>query len=183
MDFKLSYSYTTPKAEVRLCPEKGGYGLYAKQRIEKDDLICVWGGVIATAEELADMPEETRTHGLQVEEQIYMVPVDEGDPADYVNHSCDPNAGLSGQICLVAMREIQPGDEICFDYAMSDSSDYDEFECHCGSSNCRGCISGNDWKLPELQARYEGYFIPYLQRRFRKLTNGNNGMNWVKTSP
>ena len=175
MDFKLSYSYTTPKAEIRPCPEKGGFGLFAREPIEKDGLICVWGGVIATAEELADMPAETRTHGLQVEENIYMVPVEEGDPADYVNHSCEPNAGLNGQICLVAMRDIMPDEEICFDYAMSDSSDYDEFECHCGSPSCRGCITGNDWKIQELQKRYEGYFIPYLQNRIRKLAKSKTG--------
>jgi hypothetical protein len=26
-------------------------------------------------------------------------------------------------------------------------------------------VSGDDWKLPELQKRYEGHFSPYIQRR------------------
>jgi hypothetical protein len=68
----------------------------------------------------------------------------------------------------VAMRDIAVDEEICFDYAMSDSSDYDEFECGCGSPNCRKRISGSDWKKPELQKRYKGYFSPYLQQRIDK---------------
>jgi hypothetical protein len=76
---------------------------------------------------------------------------------------------LSGQITLVAIRDIEPNEEVCFDYAMSDSSDYDEFECHCGTTSCRTKVTGLDWKLPELQRRYRGYFSPYLQRRIDRM--------------
>jgi len=110
-----------------------------------------------------------QTHGIQVEEGIYLIPTRTGDPGDYFNHSCNPNAGMNGQICLVAMHDIKKDDEICFDYAMSDSSDYDEFECHCGAPNCRKHVTGNDWKISALQQRYKGYFVPYLQRRIDQL--------------
>lgn len=65
--------------------------------------------------------------------------------------------------------DIAPGEEICLDYAMCDGSAYDEFECGCGSPNCRGYVSGDDWKRPELWERYKGYFSPYLQRRIDRL--------------
>jgi hypothetical protein len=62
---------------------------------------------------------------------------------------------------------------------MSDSSDYDEFECQCGASNCRRTITGKDWMNPELQQRYFGFFSPYLQRRIAKILHeaksNNNG--------
>ena len=77
--------------------------------------------------------------------------------------------GLIGQISVVALRDIYPGEEVCFDYAMSDSVPYDEFTCACGELNCRGRVTGNDWMLPDLQARYAGYFSPYLQRRIHRL--------------
>jgi uncharacterized protein len=159
------YSYTSPKLELRSFPQKGGFGLFAREYIKSGETLCVWSGQVYTEEQLADVPIERAQHGLQVEENVYLLPLGVGDPADYVNHSCDPNAGLNGQICLVAIRDILLDEEVCFDYAMSDSSDYDEFECHCGSPMCRGRITGNDWKIPELQNRYDGYFIPYLQRR------------------
>jgi hypothetical protein len=57
------------------------------------------------------------------------------------------------------------GEELTFDYAMSDGSDYDEFECHCGAGICRGTVTGQDWQLTELQHRYAGLFSPYLARR------------------
>ena len=44
------------------------------------------------------------------------------DIARFMNHSCEPNAGLSGQVVLVAMRDIRDGEEILYDYAMSDGS-------------------------------------------------------------
>jgi SET domain-containing protein len=162
-------SYTNPKVELRSCPGKGGFGLFAREPIAKDEVLSVWGGEIMTGEELTQQSEARQKHGLQVEENIYLLPIVDDDPADYYNHSCNPNAGLSGQICLVAMRAIAVDEEICFDYAMSDGSDYDEFECHCGAENCRKTVTGSDWRLPELQKRYAGYFIPYLQRRIDKL--------------
>jgi uncharacterized protein len=86
------------------------------------------------------------------------------DPADYVNHSCDPNCGIVGSVLLVARRRIAAGEEICFDYAMTDTDDYDEFECRCGSEQCRGVVRGSDWKRAEIQDRYQGWFSSYLQR-------------------
>ena len=63
------------------------------------------------------------------------------------------------------MRDIEAGEEVCFDYAMSDGEPYDEFDCQCGTPLCRGQVTGNDWQRPELQKRYDGYFSPYLQAR------------------
>lgn len=60
-------------------------------------------------------------------------------------------------------------EEVCFDYAMSDGSPYDEFDCTCGAADCRRRVTGNDWCRPELQQRYAGYFSPYLQRRIEQL--------------
>lgn len=167
---KVHGSVLSPKLEVRACLEKGGWGVFAKEKIKKDDLLCVWGGIAMSGEEARSQSTYRLTHGLQVEEDVYLIPIMDAEDADYFNHSCNPNAGLNGQITLVAMRDIEAGEEVCFDYAMSDSSDYDEFECHCGAPNCRKRITGNDWKLPELHERYKGYFIPYLQRRIAALT-------------
>ena len=66
---------------------------------------------------------------------------------------------------LVARRDIAPGEEICFDYAMSDTDPYDEFLCACGMEGCRGLITGADWKRPELQVRYRGWFSAYIDRK------------------
>ena len=144
-------------------------GLFAREPIRAGELLAVWGGQVLTGEQLRLLPMERRVHSIQIEDDLYMVPLTYGEPADYFNHSCDPNCGLSSPITLVAIRDIAIGEEACFDYAMSDSSDYDEFECHCGSPLCRGIVTGRDWMLPALQGRYRGYFSPYLQRRIDKM--------------
>lgn len=158
-------SYLSPRLDLRACSEKGGYGLFAREPLEKDEVLAVWGGIIVPGSRLTEYSEYVRTHGLQVEDDLYLLPLTEDDPSDYFNHSCNPNAGLLGQITLVAMRPIAVDEEICFDYAMSDSNPYDEFQCGCGTPICRGRITADDWKRNDLQQRYRGYFSSYLQRR------------------
>ena len=80
---------------------------------------------------------------MQVDDQLYLVSRPPFAPADLVNHSW----------------------ELCFDYAMTDTNDYDEFVCSCGTPSCRGLITGGDWKLPELQERYAGFFSSYITRK------------------
>jgi uncharacterized protein len=159
------HSFLSGKLEGRSFPGKGGKGVFATERVEKGEILTVWGGIVVPGSRFFEFTDYARTHSIQVEEDLYLMPLTGDDPADYFNHSCDPNAGLYGQISLVAMRVIEKGEEVCFDYAMSDSNPYDEFECSCGSPNCRGKITADDWALPDLQKRYEGYFTPYLQRR------------------
>ena len=42
--------------------------------------------------------------------------------------------------------------------------------CHCNTASCRRVIDGHDWRRPELQDRYRGYFSWYLQRKIDVLT-------------
>ena len=86
-----------------------------------------------------------------------------------LNHSCEPNCGLVGQTLLVAMRDIAPGEEMCFDYAMCDASDYDEFRCLCEAPTCREVVTGSDWRDPDLRTKYHGWFSPYIARRIAAL--------------
>jgi len=160
-----AHSFLSPKCDVHPIPNRGGHMVVAREAIAKGELIVVWSGTLVTGEELNGMPPTVRRYSLQVEENQYLVSLSDCEPPDYVNHCCSPNAGLSGQIALVAMRDIGAGEEITYDYAMSDGSPYDEFACSCGSPHCRGHVSGEDWRRPELWQRYAGYFSPYLHRR------------------
>jgi len=164
-----SFSHLNPKCEAREHPE-GGCGIFATGMISKDELVSLWGGRIVHKDQLdPSMPRFTQ-RVLQMDEDLYLLTAEEKEPNDCFNHSCNPNLGFFGQIGLVALRDIQAGEELMFDYAMSDGGPYDEFECFCGSANCRGKITGNDWKLPELWGKYKGYFSPYLARRIKLLS-------------
>ena len=162
------FSYISPKLENRPNNEKGNCGVFARLPVKKGELISLWGGKIISADEVdRDMADFTQ-RVLQIEDNFYLL-TPSMEPADCFNHSCDPNVGLTGQIGLIAMRDIQAGEEVCLDYAMCDGSNYDEFDCSCGTPECRGRITGEDWKRPELWERYEGYFSPYIQRRIAVL--------------
>ena len=132
-------SYLSPRLRGLPKANGNGNGIFAQESLKKGELLAVFGGSVYPWELFAALPERERSLSLQVEENLFLVPDKIGE-GDYVNHSCDPNAGLSGQIALVAMRDIQPGEEVCFDYAMSDTVPYDEFDCRCGAENCRGGV-------------------------------------------
>ena len=163
------HSHLSPKLEARPFPEKGGFAVHAREPIAKGELLVLWGGrIIAESELDFDIPHFTQ-RVLQIEEGLYIIQPEPLEPSDYFNHSCTPNAGFSGQISLIAMRDIDVDEEVCFDYAMCDGSPYDEFICSCGSPDCRGEVTGEDWKRPELRERYAGYYSSYLQRRIEML--------------
>lgn len=50
------------------------------------------------------------------------------------------------------------------------SDDY-ALDCRCGSPLCRAKLSGEDWKLPELQQRYQGYFSLYIHNKIERGMN------------
>jgi hypothetical protein len=163
-------SYLTPKAELRSAGGKG-FGIFATAAIARDEPVVGFGGRVVERREFDQLDTHERTHGIQIDDDLFLVSPPELDPADYTNHSCEPNAGLRGNVVVVAMRDIEAGEEICIDYAMCDTYDYDEFVCECRTPSCRGLVTGGDWQRPELQALYAGYFSTYLHLRIGIETN------------
>lgn len=162
-------AYLTDKCEVQNRDVTGGKAVFAREVIEPGELIGVWSGRIVTADELDELPADIRRHTVQVEEGLYLASLSPDEAPDFINHSCEPNAGLDGQVALVALHRILPGEEVTIDYAMCDGSPYDEFDCACGSALCRGRVTGEDWRDPALWQRYAGHFSPYLARRIEAL--------------
>jgi hypothetical protein len=100
---------------------------------------------------------------LQLNSDTYLLSGDVPEAGDMINHSCEPNCGISGTSSVQALRDIEIGEELSFDYAMSDSSQYDEFTCACGKDKCREKITGMDWQKKDLQAKYSKYFSAYIE--------------------
>jgi hypothetical protein len=157
-------SWLHPDAEARDTEAKG-IGVFATAPIGAGTTVAAFGGCAVDADELHDLGDDVTEHAIQIDDNLFLASIPPFDPADHVNHSCDPTCGLVGAVLLVTRRDVAAGDELCFDYAMSDSADYDEFDCSCGTALCRGVVRGTDWQRPELQARYAGWFSSYLERR------------------
>lgn len=164
----MDYNWLSSKAEARPAGEKG-WGAFAVEAIASGETVAAFGGWVMTTEALQSLSHERQSRSIQVDADLYLVSGETPEPGDMLNHSCEPNCGLLGQLVLVAMRDIAPGEELSFDYAMCDASDYDEFRCLCEKPSCREIVTGSDWRSPELQAKYAGWFSPYLARRIAAL--------------
>ena len=164
----MDYNWLTPKAEARPAGDKG-WGSYVTSPIAAGETVAVFGGWVVDEARLATMSLDRQHRSIQIDAALYLVSSDTPEPGDMLNHSCEPNCGLQGSQILVAMRDIEPGEELSFDYAMCDASDYDEFRCLCGAPTCRDVVTGSDWRDPVLQTRYAGWFSPYLVRRIAAL--------------
>ena len=82
----------------------------------------------------------------------------------YLNHSCDGNVGFDDDGDFVARRRVAKGDELTYDYGLAESNPRFRMVCACGSSNCRGVVTGNDWKDPVFRERNLNYMLPRLRR-------------------
>ena len=78
---------------------------------------------------------------------------------------------ISDEYFLAAQNKDE---ELTVDYAFIDNEDY-SFKCTCGSTNCRGTITGFDWKIKELQEKYYDYFAQYLKDKINEERNKENG--------
>ncbi|HZS06334.1 MAG TPA: SET domain-containing protein-lysine N-methyltransferase [Blastocatellia bacterium] len=64
-----------------------------------------------------------------------------GNGTQYINHSCRPNCytrTVHGHILFMALRDIEPGEEITADYG--ESYHENTVKCGCGVTGCRGKI-------------------------------------------
>lgn len=166
----MSASYLSPKVRP-VALTAAGRGSIAAEPIGAGDVVAAFGGRCMTHDEFDLLPHDQQVRSLQIDEQLYLAGSTEPEPADFINHSCEPTCGMRGNSVLVALRDIAVGEAITYDYATSDGSSYDEFECACGTAACRGKVTGHDWMLPELQLRYRGNFSPYLAARIASLAS------------
>jgi uncharacterized protein len=171
-------SYRSPKTVVR--PSTiAGRGLFADTAIARGEIVCVKGGHLLDKVEFAKYQRAANDAELQIADDLFLAPVTEAEFEDvmmFLNHSCEPNVGIQGQIVFVAMRDIAAGEELTLDYATIDQ-DCEPMACRCGAEGCRRLITGRDWQRPELQRKYGSYFAWYLLEKIRAQPSvpGNGG--------
>lgn len=150
-----------------------GLGVVALQPIAAGTLVVMFGGSVITSSEFEELSHDMQNFPFQITDDLFIGPRDEEDIGigERINHSCEPNVGFSGPIALVALRDIAAGEEITLEYATCVASNDDAFmmSCGCGAPSCRGTITGQDWKLADVQARLLPHFQPFLQEKVRAL--------------
>ena len=158
----MDYNWLTPKAQMRVTPGKGS-GSFAISKISKGEIVASFGGNVIDQSELTNYSADRVSRSLQLNIDTYLLSGAFPEDGDMINHSCEPNCGIAGTSSVQALRDIEIGEELSFDYAMSDSSHYDEFTCACGKDKCREKITGMDWQKKDLQSKYGNFFSAYIE--------------------
>lgn len=146
-----------------------GKGIFAKEFIKKGEMVFIKGGHLLTRDEIFSTGVINSYFPISDEYFLGAMSKKEEDNIKlFENHSCNPNCGLRGEITFIAMRDINKDEELTTDYAFIDNEDY-QFECTCGSKNCRKVVTGYDWKIKELQDKYYDYFAQYLKEKIDEI--------------
>lgn len=90
----------------------------------------------------------------------------EGTPFRFINHSCEPNAAISGTKTVVALEKIPKNTEITIDYSMTDADPHWSIQCHCKSKTCRKEIRAIYTVPTHVFKRHMPYIPRYFQRAY-----------------
>jgi SET domain-containing protein len=125
-------------------------GVFAAEDIASGELIFQLTGRVITLEEVLAKGSQ-QANPVQIGTHTY---IDVESPGVFINHSCEPNSGIVGDVRLLALRNITAGEQICMDYSTTMSEDLWTMKCLCGSAKCRDIVRDFDHLPPELKARY-----------------------------
>jgi SET domain-containing protein len=136
-----------PRIEVRES-RVHGRGVYATKPIPKGTRIIEYTGQRVPWEDGPDDENNPHTFLFGLESGEVINPEIGGNDARWINHCCDPNCEAieeDDRIFIYAMRHIEAGQELFYDYAMEidepiTEESKKEFACQCGNSNCRGTM-------------------------------------------
>jgi uncharacterized protein len=168
-------SWLHPSVVVR-ASTIAGRGLFATVDLPAGTEVSRLGGRLVDEAELrrlisgGDTGERAYVDSIVVGPDRHLV-LDRGSANRFGNHSCDPNLGWTDAYTLSTMAEVPAGTELVSDYSMSTADPLYLLRCHCPSTRCRQMVTGDDWRIPQLQERYDGWWVPYLSRLVRELRN------------
>ena len=165
------YLFSLPKPHfspgVKLMPSDiGGIGLKAQRDIQAGEIVVVELGPVVSRK-FIEVIESLTGYECNLcigwDSYILHAPLHEDYQGGYINHSCDPNAGLLTNGVWCAIRDISQGEEVTCDYGTFETYPGWSMDCQCGSPHCRKTITAQDYKNDDLRKRLGAWFAPYLK--------------------
>ena len=153
-----------PKVVVRRVAGKGR-GVFAKEKIKKGEEVAAFDGKVYGWRSRAWTTNERDVlhHAIQFEEKKWR---DSAGIARVLNHSCEANCGVIDLFRLVAMRDVSPGEEVTWDYEMTEDSPWYRLRCRCGTPSCRKVI-GTYQRMPAaVRRKYKGFISSWLVEKY-----------------
>ena len=130
-----------------------GKGVFALQPIRAGETVIEYVGERITWKEALrrhphDPSQPNHTFYFHIDDQHVIDANVGGNAARWINHACDTNCEADeqdGRVFIKAVRDIQPGEELFYDYGLVIEGRLtarlkSEYPCHCGSPNCRGTL-------------------------------------------
>lgn len=145
-----------------------GKAVFAARRFVEGDVLIEFTGRRFRADQVPSLMRGSEDRFVQVTPDHYMGP--SGRIDDLVNHSCAPNAGLrftEDGVFLVAVRGIEPGEEVSWDYSTTLRESNWHMICQCRAPTCRRVIGNFETLDPDRQEwfRARNLVAPYLRRK------------------
>jgi SET domain-containing protein len=137
-----------------------GKGVFASRRIELGELVWDYAGEERWIKEI---PEKLWRYCFQVDYDRYVVPA-EGSAGWFMNHSCEPNCVIMGRTKIVALRRIESGEEVAFDYSTNVGWEGFSMECKCGKKACRKTVRSYTFLPEDLKGHYGACVSGFLLR-------------------
>jgi SET domain-containing protein len=137
-----------------------GTGVFSCKRIRKGEPIVEYKGALIThqqADELHHGDIDTGHTFLFTLNDKWIIDANrKGNVARWINHSCAPNAiafvhehksgkAKKDKVIIEALRDIEPGEEITYDYGFEFDVPYTKkllaiWACRCGAPQCTGTM-------------------------------------------
>jgi SET domain-containing protein len=147
--------------------DRKGRGLYATKDIKEGTRIIDYIGKIITKKQTEESKKFDNAKPIYLFNLNKKYDLDGdvfGNTARLINHSCSNNCDYNGtglKLWVIAIKDIQKGDELTADYGFGYDQDYKQFPCKCGTKNCCGYIV-------RAESRWR------INKKFRLTINKNN---------
>lgn len=160
--------------------EDRGFGVCTLKPIPSGHFILEYLGEVVSETEFRrrmteEYSQERHHYCLNMDGRTVIDGYRMGNLTRFVNHACQPNCEMQKwnvnglyRMVLFALRDIQPYEEISYDYNFHAFNLETQQACRCGSSQCRGVIGGKWQRSGQVGThslrctRASSYTIPLL---------------------
>nr|XP_040043729.1 histone-lysine N-methyltransferase ASH1L isoform X1 [Gasterosteus aculeatus aculeatus]XP_040043730.1 histone-lysine N-methyltransferase ASH1L isoform X1 [Gasterosteus aculeatus aculeatus] len=152
----------------RFRAEGKGWGIRTKETLRSGQFIIEYLGEVVSEQEFRSrMMEQYFAHSgqycLNLDSGMVIDSYRMGNEARFINHSCEPNCEMQKwsvngvyRIGLFALKDINSGIELTYDYNFHSFNTEEQQACKCGSESCRGIIGGKSQRINGLPGKTGG---------------------------
>uniref|UniRef100_A0AAY4DNU6 Histone-lysine N-methyltransferase ASH1L-like n=1 Tax=Denticeps clupeoides TaxID=299321 RepID=A0AAY4DNU6_9TELE len=152
----------------RFRAEGKGWGIRTKEPLRSGQFIIEYLGEVVSEHEFRNrMMQQYFAHSghycLNLDSGMVIDSYRMGNEARFINHSCEPNCEMQKwsvngvyRIGLFALKDMNSGTELTYDYNFHSFNTEEQQVCKCGSESCRGIIGGKSQRINGLPPKTSG---------------------------